>query len=214
MIYFNINDNLLTDLVYTATNDALSMRSIDLNNNRLATVNFDIFKRFPNLKTLFLGQNRITGTFDLGKVASLRKMAMLFLFENQITDIVNTATENMPTVSQITLTNNRLTFLDLHVFSKFINLKRLFLNKNQLYSVIGYENAKNILPRINWIAINHNNFVCSDLEKMVRPHWDSFWYVSKTDESESPSPCTGLKSVLFRGISCCYPRREDQMNDA
>ena len=197
-----INDNTINKIVSSDTEDVPSIEHINLGGNKLRFIDFEFFEKFSNLKELILSRNKLIGTIDMGKLQTLKKLSKILLDGNKITGISNTATKNMPSVGDIILSNNKLTSLNLEDLKKFVNLRNLVLIGNQLTFINGYTEAKTILPNIEYITINRNEFKCDYLKKMTFTHWVPFWYESQDIEEET---CSEPKSVHYDDRICCYP---------
>ena len=198
---FWIHGNDITKFVSSATEDMPAMEHMDLEQNKLSSIDFEIFERFPNMGQLFLSGNKLV-EIDLGKYQVMKKTIRIILGNNKIAKITNTATENMPLVFEIILSDNQLTSVDLNDFAKFVNLKKLLLDGNKLTSIEGFPMAKTTFPNIDYIAINRNEFKCDYLKEITKPYvWASFWFeVEDMEES-----CPGPKSVYYKEKTCCYP---------
>ena len=202
MDYFFIPNNTINRFINTATEDMPTVRHIDLGGNKIRFVDFEIFERFPNVGRIVLSYNKVIGTIDMVNFQPMKKMSRIDLDNNKMTNIANTGIEEMPKLVQITLTNNKLTSLDLNIFSIFVNLKMLYLDGNMLTTIDGYPKAKTILPRIQYITINRNEFKCDYLRKITEPYdWPGFWYEAQDSEDD----CSEPKSEIYMFRTCCYP---------
>ena len=197
--FFSLEGNKITNLINTATED-IHVNSLILQTNKIKSIDFKIFKSFPDLTVFELTRNVYSGTFDLANLRHIRKL-VYFQIGNEITRVINSVKTEMPTVSTISFRANKLTFLDLDDFRPFTNLVNLYLGWNNLVSIAGYQNAPSYLPKIKAIRMTYNEFYCFQLEDMLAPYnstWDWFY-----DDREIS--CPGEKNVLFRGAICCYP---------
>ena len=157
-------------------------------------------KGIPSLTILNLGWNKFSGAFDVGKLSSLKTLQRFWINSNQITDVVNTFNGTISSIEFLDFWGNKLRFEDLNKYRNFVNLKWLWLNENELVKIVGYANAKVILPNIKRISIEVNEFMCPELESMVTPYkGTNFWYYQKE------TSCDGRKSVLYDDVACCYP---------
>ena len=135
----------------------------------------------------------------------MKRMFRIVLNNNQITKVICTATENMPSVRDIILSDNKLTTLDVNDFAKFVNLKKLSLDGNQLTFITGYPMARQILPKIEYIAINRNELTCAYLKEIAEPYMETYHFAFWYENEDRERSCSEPKSVYYKEQTCCYP---------
>ena len=202
LIGFWMPDNTIDKFIYSGTEDVQSLGIIGLNGNKIRSIDLKIFERFPHLQEIDLSDNQLIGTIDLGKLQPMKELSRILFNDNMITKINNTATENVPSVRYIGLTNNKLTSVKLNDFAKFVNLQDLRLDGNKITSIDGFQNAEKMFENLIEMSINRNEFKCAYLKKILEPYAEStFWYNTVNMEES----CTGPKSVFYKEVTCCYP---------
>ena len=150
-------------------------------------------------------RNKLSDVFDLGILKYTKSLDEIVLSYNNISEIINTSTDENKSLRKIMLTANSLVYLDLRILNIFLILKYLNLNENRLLRISNYREANSFLRFIQEMPIEKNNFLCSHLERMLQPYekYYNFWYQAPE------SKCTVPKEGLYKGI-CCYETEDDQ----
>ena len=115
---------------------SISVRNQLLDNNAAYLLIDDISRRALNLQTLSLGSNKISGDFDLGRLQQIKNLSAFFINSNDITNLVYSATEDMPKMTHLSLAGNEINYIDFDVFERFPNLIQILLHFNKLAGTI------------------------------------------------------------------------------
>ncbi|GFR19579.1 protein toll [Trichonephila clavata] len=136
LLYLNLSSNLLIDLDPAVFNPVHQLKSIDLSNNRLVTV--DGYFAALNPQELRLYGNNLT-TVDSAFHSGMWSMKWLNLGGNPYLNVSsNTFNNTMPALTQLILSDNNLLDLDPYLLRNFQQLYILWLNGNHLSSIPRY----------------------------------------------------------------------------
>ena len=129
--------NLSNNMFFSIDNHFLianqKLETIILKNNLLDSINKTAFSTFDNLEVLDLSYNFISILKD-GCINCL-SLKVLFLNNNTIRNISETAFHGMPNLTDLTLYNNKISQLTRNVFKELFYLEHLFLNNNVISEI-------------------------------------------------------------------------------
>ncbi|XP_015240768.1 PREDICTED: leucine-rich repeats and immunoglobulin-like domains protein 1 [Cyprinodon variegatus] len=104
--------------------------SLNLGNNKLASLSTEAFANLPNLRELHLDHNELTSIPDLGQAAS--KITSLYLHHNKIRNIDGRRTIELVSVEKLDLSNNDITDLREDGFPAGLRIRDLYLSNNKI----------------------------------------------------------------------------------
>ena len=112
-------------------NELTNLQRLDLDHNRVTSLESGDFDGLTNLQTLRLDRNQITSieSRDFDGMANLRT---LWLLNNQITSIESGAFEGLTNLETLFLHNNQTTSIESGAFEGLTNLKTLALFGNEV----------------------------------------------------------------------------------
>ena len=106
-----------------------SLKTLTLSNNELTSLPNGIFDDLVSLSELYLNNNRLT-TFPSGAIDNLSTLISINLQDNAITSLSGGIFDGMPSLSSIVLSNNRLTSIPNGIFSGLTQLSQVDLSGN------------------------------------------------------------------------------------
>lgn len=136
-----ISGNPLGNDILRELKTAKKLKNLDLSETLLDSLSVDSFAEFESLKELRLDRNAIT-LIDYGLFAHQKNLELLDLSFNSIANI------------------------DLHVLATMTSLRELHLSGNKISKIDNYENLKTILPTLESIGLEENNWNCGYLSKL------------------------------------------------
>jgi hypothetical protein len=185
------------------------LANLDLGANELQMEDLERLSTLNDLQYLDVSWNKIAGTLDLALLGRMDNLKHCWLASNQIDKLTNTFDGQQSKMTDLVLSHNHLETVDMAIFKPFTKLRFLWLNMNRLYRMDGYAEAKVHMPDIYLISVLENNWICSDLQKIVKSfEKDSILFHSLEEHS-----CSANKKRVF-GVACCYPNVEDLRKDS
>lgn len=181
-----------------------SLRTLDLNNNKLHSLNADVFEHIDELEVLILNNNplKVIDTHTLTAVASLIQLRILDLSYTQIKDlpeyflhtpkyltVLDLSTNNFDTIPKaleethaletLYFNNNPIQNLSgTNIFPKISTLKTLHMSRMPLLEEV-HEHALSELQNLNELHLSYN-------KRLRYIHSDAFMKRDKNDELFSP----------------------------
>lgn len=164
--------------------------------------NKNIENIFPTLKTMeniqYLNlSNSIIGVLHEDTFARMTELKYLFLSNAGIVIIPFDIFANNIHLITLDLSNNDLQTIDLHMFSGLNHLRTLDLSGNDLRQIENVDKIRSVLPELQHLGINGNNWKCLYLSTLIRSlsvqgisvnSNDNFIYV-ETEQSISGIGC-------------------------
>lgn len=136
-----------------------NVRTLKLNNNKIANIPGKAFDGFDNLDVLDLSDNRISN-IDLGGLAGLAKLRVINLERNNLTNIEIWYFNSTGNLRSIWLAGNKLKTVSPHAFFQLKNLTTLDLSNNELSHVpsqaFNIRVAPNEQAKLKMIDLNKN----------------------------------------------------------
>nr|AAW69372.1 TLR22 [Takifugu rubripes] len=105
-----------------------TMSALQLQNNKLGSINSSVFHLCTNVKDLDLQRNQINST-DEGAFRSMKELKVLTLSDNRLQS-VPVATRNLPNLMKLDLSKNKINALHCDDFANITKLRHLKLNAN------------------------------------------------------------------------------------
>ena len=176
---------------------------LQMNNNKLKTINNDHFSNLIQLAELYIYSNLIN-SIEAFSFSQLEKLETLRLDDNLLTNLENRTFSNLFHLKYLNLSFNQLEFIDKSLFSDLYNLETLDLSFNRIKSIESLALSSLRLLQIVYINDNSDSLILSrdafyGLESIVDIHV-SFNILSRLENEES------LKSSL-------KANRERNVND-
>ncbi|XP_020782191.1 toll-like receptor 13 [Boleophthalmus pectinirostris] len=164
-IYKDRADCSKQKLTNIPTDIPLSVKSIDLSQNRFTSIQVLNFTNFPNLTTLDLKRNFI---LNIGKrtFSQLPSLSVLILNTNKIVHLEDYVFDGLPKLTQLLLGFNRIQTVAPNTFRSLSSLKILELSKNQLQTIELFHAALQHMPQLKNLQIRNNRiktFISKDL---------------------------------------------------
>ncbi|XP_067405770.1 nyctalopin-like [Emydura macquarii macquarii] len=143
-----------------------TLHDLNLRKNRIWTIQDDAFTTLTRLGVLNLGHNQIA---DLPKqlFKSLIQLKAMHLEANRITR-VNCSFHSLRNLRKLYLNNNRIAYISDSAFSYLKKLDFLHLNKNNLSYLPKHLFAD--LPKLQHVFLSHNPWNC-DCKMLWFPKW-------------------------------------------
>ena len=130
-----------------------SLRRLDLSRNQLATLPAGVFNGLTNLQGLYLSGNQLTDLPD-GLFDDLIDLRDLHLSRNDFTTLPDGVFDGLARLGILELTGNKLTAFPAGVFDGLTNLRGLYLSHNDLTALP--DGAFDGLASLQVLALGHN----------------------------------------------------------
>lgn len=131
----NFSGNKLTTFIVPTLfgTNSLKIDRLSFGRNQLTAIHSNTFELLPNLKYLFLDQNKIS-TIECNALKNLHKLVILDISDNNLLDISQEIfpDDPMEALEMILLHNNRLTFLNPEILNQKPKLRYLTYFGNPL----------------------------------------------------------------------------------
>ena len=191
--------NLASISIKTNKNFSL-VKEVSLKHNNIQYRDILNLVDLPNLEILYVTQNKITGTFDLGILVSSKSLILFHADHNQVSELQNTRKGQENPIKFLSFTKTDLIYVDMDIFKGFKNLKTLWLDDNHIFRV---DSQKSIihLPKIKKISIENNPLICSNLKDLVEVAEGHGNVSLRWTFVTSTCNGTGVKSY---GNVCCF----------
>lgn len=172
--YLNIFQNEFYNISQIHVDQSVKLQIVDISRNRLRSMNIgpDFVQ---DLTTLKLNKNQLW-ELSPGFLNRMVKLKALYL-ENNALRLYPSMFKSMSDLRVLSMTKNYLKVVDLSWFEGLQNLTQLNLEDN-LLSNINYTAIMGVLPSLQSLLIDKNEFRCSFVETMVN-------YVRNTTEGRS-----------------------------
>lgn len=149
--------NLLTDIDSRAFRNCSDLKELDLSGNVLTEVPTALTE-LPFLRTLDLGENRITG-FRNGSFKNLHQLTGLRLIDNNIGNVTSDMLWDLVGIQVLNLAKNKVQHVERGAFDRNERLEAIRLDANYLTDVNGVFTA---LPALLWLNLSDNHLVWFD----------------------------------------------------
>lgn len=131
--------------------ELVRLRVLNMNENRFASLPFDILRRLPLIE-LLVTKNQLSGVLIPGDVDELSQLQVLDITNNAVTSITDSAQLNLPALHQLNCSANRLTSLPSMV--SWVSLLTLLADDNSIPSL---PEGFVTLPKIKSVDLSGNN---------------------------------------------------------
>lgn len=156
LVYLNLSNNHhLAPMPSSIINPLTKLQSFDLSNVGLRTVQSDLFSKSPNLKTIFLRNNKISELAD-GTFSNLRNLTNVDLSFNNIMTIRPGTFINAMNIRFLSLKGNQLSAFKGEIFNTGTGLEELDISDNQLSYL--FPTSFRIHPRLKRLVASNNKF--------------------------------------------------------
>ncbi|XP_059472994.1 toll-like receptor 7 [Neocloeon triangulifer] len=149
--------NLLTEIDPRAFRNCSDLKELDLSGNELSEVPAALTE-LPFLRTLDLGENRITG-FTNGSFKNMHQLTGLRLIDNNIGNITVGMLWDLVGLQVLSLAKNKILHVERGAFDRNERLEAIRLDANYLTDVNGVFTA---LPSLLWLNLSDNHLVWFD----------------------------------------------------
>lgn len=156
LMHLNIsNNNHLAPVPVELTHSLSKLQTYDISNVGLKSVFPEMFTKSPNLKAVYLRNNKIQELPD-GTFSNLRNLTIIDLSYNKILTIRPATFINIMNLKQLSLKGNQLTAFKGEMFNTGTSLEELDISDNQL----GYLSPTSfrIHPRLRKLIASNNKF--------------------------------------------------------
>ncbi|KAK6191768.1 hypothetical protein SNE40_003369 [Patella caerulea] len=127
-------------------------------------LSLNAFKYCKQLQTLFVSTNILTSTTDEmfdDLFSTLKNLKTLSLGNTRITFVPQVISKHMKDLETLYLDNNHITGFQDGVFSSLRSLKRLDLSSNQISVINQNSFSREWMNTLQWIDLSYNSFACS-----------------------------------------------------
>ncbi|XP_020786462.1 transforming growth factor beta activator LRRC33 [Boleophthalmus pectinirostris] len=186
-----LNYNRITTLQDHSLVQYPALKTLSLACNDLETIQPTAFQDAHLLTSLNLANNNLYVGFQESSIAlnTLQSLKTLDLSENKLDEeMVVVLLENLTTVEHLNLSGNLMKRLDENIFSRLYNLKELDLQRNVLFEIDNAFHSNNKLQRLN-LAFNYlpclMDFHLTKLQVLNASHNFIDWFISRQDLNET-----------------------------
>ncbi|XP_055377442.1 leucine-rich repeat-containing protein 15-like [Condylostylus longicornis] len=140
-----------------------------LSNNKLKSIENNVFKSLPNLKYLWLSNNQIEKINEFA-FDDMDNLLFLELSNNEITELSDLLFQNIPKLTSLFLSKNKITTLQEGLFDNNTNLYQLNIDNNNILTID--ENIFKEVKNLNVLDISFNpiktlNLISVNIEKFI-----------------------------------------------
>lgn len=141
----NLNNNKIKTIEKDTLKGLTGLQKLDLNHNQLKTIKKDTFGELRSLQELNLSWNNLT-KIESGAFKGLSSLSYLVLNYNWITTIESGAFDGLENVQKLDLSRNELTIIKDDLFGGLSKLKELDLSWSNLTKIesVAFRNPSNI----------------------------------------------------------------------
>ena len=132
---------------------------LDLSGNRLRSDAKGNFKHLKSIKHLNVSDMMLE-PLEIGLFVEMERLESLILRNTGITKIEYGTFSNLKSLVILDLSYNKLSDLDVNMLLVFSNLKSLYLSGNQIVTINSFDIMKSVLPNLEEISIEQNNWNC------------------------------------------------------
>lgn len=156
LLYLNLSNNHhLAPMPVSIINSLVKLQTFDLSNVGLRTVQPELFSKSPNLKLIYLKNNKINelteGTFN-----NLRNLTTVDLSYNNIMTIKAGTFVNAMNIRFLSLKGNQLSAFRGEIFNTGTGLEEIDISDNQISYL--FPTSFRIHPRLNRLVASNNKF--------------------------------------------------------
>lgn len=156
LIYLNISNNHhLAPIPSTILHTLTKLRSLDLSNTGIKSLQVELFANSPDLEVILLRNNAIQEIGD-GSFSNLKNITLIDLSHNNIMTIKSSAFINLMGIKRLLLKGNQLSAFKGEFFNTGTSLEELDISDNQLSYL--FPSSFRIHPRLRRIVASNNKF--------------------------------------------------------
>jgi len=186
----------------------VKLEVLDLGDNRLESINSELFVNLQNLRWLRLDGNQIA-EIPSKCFASLRNLEKLLLDENRIKTLNSDSFDGLQNLQVLNVGNNEISNLPVGVFTPLKNLQELSLSDNKLTTI--HSDSFGVHNQLTKVNLEHNKINAID-EKFIDNTAVSSLNVERNICSQLN---TGTRSEIKPNLKKCFnnyqPRRQSQL---
>lgn len=155
------NNNRITKLVIEPP---IYIEVMELANNSLLDIS--IVGTIDQLLVLDLSDNDLSSIVEKDSFSNLTSLTYLSL-KNTGVQLTASLLERNSHLISLDMSSNRLRKFNFISLRYLTNLQILHLASNELTELKGYEDIKEVLPKLSTIGLSNNSFTCAYLEKLL-----------------------------------------------
>ena len=156
LAYLNLSNNHhLAPMPSNVIGSLTSLQVLDISNVGLRTIQSEIFSKSPNLRSIYLKNNKISEIAD-GTFNNLRNLTTVDLSYNNIMTIKPGAFINAMNIRSLSLKGNQLSAFKGEIFNTGTGLEELDISENQLSYL--FPTSFRIHPRLKRLIASNNKF--------------------------------------------------------
>ncbi|VTJ64413.1 Hypothetical predicted protein [Marmota monax] len=168
----------------------INLEELDISKNSLTFLPPGVFDGMPpNLKTLFLAQNRLK-SFNWGRLHLLKNLEILDLSHNQLMTVPERLSNCSKSLKKLILKNNQIRHLTKYFLKDAFQLRYLDLSSNKIQVIQKTSFPENVLNNLQMLLLHHNRFLCT---------CDAVWFVWWVNHTEVTIP------YLATEVTCVGP---------
>lgn len=181
------------------------LEAVLLSGNNLGNEIFKELQNSTNLSVLDVSNNSIT-SLSVGSLAEFEVLLTLRLDRNDIEFIDYGFFSHQKKLEVLNISYNAISEIDFHVFASMTFLREIDVSGNNISKIEGFENIRNILPILQSIGLEGNNWDCEYLSRLK---------VSMTSQNITVlKPAKPVKnSPSVAGIGCVVNIKADKQSD-
>ncbi|KAG5670409.1 hypothetical protein PVAND_000677 [Polypedilum vanderplanki] len=187
-----VNNNKIKTMNFFTDPNIVSLKNNDLQS--LDYVNF--LSAFKNVQELDISNN-LFGSLKIETFADMRNLKKLSLRGIGLTKILFGLFGQLRKLEYLDLSYNDLSTFDHQNFLALDNLKTLDLSGNKLRMLFNFENIKEILPKLQFIALEGNKWSCSYLS-LIKKSFNK----QQVQLIEAKKPVKNERNIF--GIQCYF----------
>lgn len=156
LVYLNLSNNHhLAPMPVSIINSLTKLQTFDLSNVGLRNIQPDLFSKSPNLRSIYLKNNKISELTD-ATFNNLRNLTTVDLSYNSIMSIRPGAFINAMNIRSLSLRGNQLSAFKGEIFNTGTGLEELDISENQLSYL--FPTSFRIHPRLKRLIASNNKF--------------------------------------------------------
>ncbi|GAB0100572.1 Toll-like receptor 6 [Sergentomyia squamirostris] len=153
----SLDNNILAGVHPEAFRNCSALQDLNLSANELVTVP-SALKDMRLLKTVDLGENGI-GTIEEGAFRGMNNLYGLRLIDNRLENITRSAFKDLPSLQILNLAHNNIKFIEPGTFEMTASIQAIRVDGNQLVDISGlFTNVVSLL----WLNISDNHLESFD----------------------------------------------------
>lgn len=191
----NLRNNLIDTIEYKGLFDIKRLLTLDLSKNRLKTIRGLVFSDLQNLDILNLNDNLIA-LIETDAFVGLKNLQYLYLNNNKLTYLQPNTFKQLASLKILYLENNGIKELHPYAFNSLHSLNHLYLNNNSINFIVQYSFKE--LTSLVELQLRHNNLTEIQTSSFNGLRNIKYLYLSNNNISLiRPYGFVGLDSLLI-----------------